>query len=938
MRTNRILIYAILVLGTLLAGQSRGEDGRIAAVEALLLARWDGTPENMVVEIVLDPVIGQTPRYRVLRCFLDKQKTVARHREYVQQNYLPRLEKMYREMPAEDVRAFQLILKGMADLQQERDQSDSQIREFLYQQLAEPALSPARRIACQGLLSEIQGQAPSSASETWRAEERQITDLLAKGSAADAYRLALSVLSDGRRSVDDRAGALKRLDQMLAYPTGTTFEQVRQDLAGICAGVQEQALAKSLVGSIMRVAFLERMDPEHVLAVARALEQNSSPAVRAAAATAIAEAQVSRQQWSFDPKAHRDQAELLVRQANLDSEAQQEYRQLLSNPDYYARSVGQAQRWWFLGKFLWRHRATNAAVEAFRQYLQTREPSSRVDDYLREAVKVLAEARPATEQEPYLYWANLARLPKSQAAQAFVRALAEELSSPEGRRVLAQFAVCVLQQGAEPSLAQAVLENILLSPGQVAPLESAGFSGEAGRYCRTAIAAALAREGKSAEAVRYLDLGLTDPLPGVPLFRATGVADVLFASGQADAAETVVRSLLRRPGAAAQRTNLLVYLLNQQLQAGHTNAVVRIQEELTERYGVDSPAAVVAAFARCIGLVRDKSPEAATALMRASCEILNGETYPGAADNSLPAKQAAGFWSSVLAWSQDNTRTKDLEEFVQRQPGCWEADLARVLLARYALDLSQADRAADLLRSVEDLSSMAALAGEQRRRLQALRNRDAVMVSTIRQQAGALAEAAEQKGMALPAVEAFLLLAEFEPSISVRMQALSRAAELCGQHDLRQVYGQALRALLDAVRSQCEDAQVLAECTRLGQQIGESLTPASLPAEPAPSERLEAPFDAVYAEAMEGIGMAFRTAGQYRRAVEIFHRGWRTAPLAERAADCLKEEVWTLRYYMAAMEESQVRLRQLVAIYPYGSAGRWARVHIGILANPEHPE
>lgn len=938
MRTSTILVCGMCILGSLLAGQSSAQDRRIDAVEALLLTQWDMTPEDMVVEVVLDPVIGQSQRYRVLRCFLDRQKAVARHREYVQQSYLPRLEKMFREMPAEDLRSFRLILQGMADLQQERDQSDSQIREYLRQQLAEPTLSPARRAACQALLSEIQGQAAVSANETWRTEEQQISRLLAKGSAADAYRLALSIVSDGRRPPADRVGALKRLDQILTYPTGIEFEQVRQDLTRICVAVQEPVLAAPLVGSIMRVAFLEKMDPEHVLAVVNGLAQESNAAARNAAAAALVEVQTSRQQWGFDLKANLAQAEPLVQQANLDPQARQEYQQLVGNPDYYARPVGQAQRWWFLGKFLWRHRATKASVEAFGRYLQTREPSSRVDDYLREAVKILATAQPAMQPEPYLYWANLARQPQATAAQAFVRALAEEYSGRNDRSVLAQFAVYVLQQGARPELAQAVLDNILLTREQVAPLESIASSGEAGRYCRTAIAAALAREGKSAEAVRYLDLGLPDPLPGVPLFRATGVADVLFASGQADAAETLVRSVLRRPGAGAQRTNLLVYLLNQQLQAGHTDAAARIQEELAERCSVDSPGTVVAAFGKCIGLVRDKNPDAATALMRASCEILNGDTYPHAADSSLTAGQAAGFWQSVLTWSQDSTKIQGLAEFVQRRPDGWEADLARVLLARYALDISQADLAADLLRPVEESSPVSALAGEQHRRLQALRDRDAAFASTIREQAGALAQAAEQRGMVRPAVEAFMLLAEFGPDVPARMQALSRAVELCGQHGLSQVHGQSLRALLDAVRSQCEDAEVQAQCARLSQQMDESLTPTSQPAGEVPLQRLEAPFDAVYAEAMDRVGITFRTAGQYRRAVESFHEGWRAAPLAERAADCLKEEVCTLRFYLAAMEESEARLKQLVAIYPHGLVGRWARVYIGVLANREHPE
>lgn len=936
MRTNRTLIYTALALGALLVGPSGAQDQRFEAVEALLLARWTPIPEDMVVEIVLDPVMGQSQRYRVLRLFLDRQKAVGRHRQYVQQQYLPRLEKMFREMPAEDPRSFQLILQGMASLQQERDQNDGQIREFLGQQLGEPALSPARRVACLGLLSEIHGQDPSSTGESPRTEERQIAALLSKGSVADAYRLALSILLDARRPLTDRANALKRLDQMLAYPTGVTFEQFRQDLTRACAAVQEPALATHLVGSIMRLAFLEQMDAGHVQEVLRALAQDPGPAVRGAAAAALAEIQTTRQQWGFDLQAHLDQTEALVAQANLDDRGRQEYRQLVSDPDYYSRPVGEAQRWWFLGQFFWHHRATKASVEAFRKYLQTREPCSRVDDYLREAVKILAAATPATAQDPSAYWTNLARLPKPGAVHAFVRALAEQLSRPNDKPVLVQFAVDVLQQEPQPELAQAILDSIPLSPQQAAPLE-ASPAGAAGRYCRTAIAAALAREGKSSDAVRYLDLDLTDPLPGVPLFRVIGVADALFADGKADAAETLVRSLLRRPGTAAQRTNLLVCLLNQHLQAGHTDDVLRIQEELSRRCSMDSPETMFAAVSGCIGPALDKNPQVAIALLRLACEILNGDTYPHTNDGPSTPEEAVGFWRSVLAWSQDNAKTEGLEDFIRRQSNSVEADLARVLLARCALDLCQADRAAELLRPVEDASPVSALAGEQRRRLQAIRDRHATLVSTIREQAGLLAKAAEEKGEIDSAVEAFLLLAEFGSDVPARMQSLSRAAELCERPDLCQVHGTALRAQLDAIRSNCEDVTAQTQCAHLVERMGTVSEPASQPGE-RDAAYLESPFDAVYVDAMGRIGMAFRTAGQYRRAVDFFHRGWQTAPLAEGAANLLKEEVLTLQFYLAAMEESQTRVRQLVAIYPHDGVALWARAHIGNMANPEHPE
>ena len=117
MRINKIPVYAALVLAALAAGPLQAKDTRIDAVEQLLMARWDTIPEDIVVEIVVDPVIGQSERYQVLRFFLEKQKTVARHREHVQRNYLPRLERMFREMPAEDEHVFALdeLLRERAD-------------------------------------------------------------------------------------------------------------------------------------------------------------------------------------------------------------------------------------------------------------------------------------------------------------------------------------------------------------------------------------------------------------------------------------------------------------------------------------------------------------------------------------------------------------------------------------------------------------------------------------------------------------------------------------------------------------------------------------------------------------------------------------------------------------------------------------------------------
>jgi tetratricopeptide (TPR) repeat protein len=869
MQINKIPLWAALVLGVLAVGTVQARDTRIDAVEQLLMARWDTIPEDIVVEIVVDPTVGQSERYEVLRFFLEKQKAVARHREHVQQNYLPRLERMFREMPGEDCRSCRLILQAMASLRQERDQGRASTIEFLRQQADDEALAEHKRAVCRALLDQIQGRSAAETSSAWQAEDRRIAGLVAKGAAGEAYRAALTILRADEQPVGDRLGALEWLDQMLACPTGVSFEQTRKDLTAVCSTAAQPMLAKALVGSILRAAFLEELDSEHVMEVLKGLAQQQQTSVREAAEAELAQLDAQRRSWVLNLQEHLEQVDRLVQQANLEASARQEYRELIEDPDYYAHPVGESPRWWVLGKFLQRQKATRASIEAFRRYLQTREPTAHVDDSLREAVKILAEQRAVTGQEPLAYWMDIARQPRARGARAFVKAMVETLSQAADRRVLVQFAISALQQGEQPDLSEAVLEGIVLSTQDVAGLAS---SDARGRYCRTAIAAALAREGKAAKAAEHVDLTLQDPLPTVPLFRAVGVADALFAAGKPEAGEALVRALMRRPGATSQRPNLLVYLMNQKLKAGQTPEAIQVQDELSQGYGLDSPETVVEALGKCIAVVRDKNPEAEIASTRLLCEILNGDTYRGLREEAAGSKEAVIFWRAVLEWSQDHEEVAGLEEFVRKEPESREADLARVLLARCALEGGQREAAAEWLKGVGETSAVSALAKQEQRRLDALQDRD-----------------------------------------------------------------RALREELGAIRSQCADADVQATCEALLAEMDRTAPPAPLSQQNASGVREGADGEA-YADAMHQIGLALRAARRYQLAAGCFHKGFVGAPYAKASADLLKEEAWTLRFCLAMMDESDVRLKQLVAIYPHHAAARWARTYLSTQANLLHPE
>jgi tetratricopeptide (TPR) repeat protein len=365
---------------------------------------------------------------------------------------------------------------------------------------------------------------------------------------------------------------------------------------------------------------------------------------------------------------------------------------------------------------------------------------------------------------------------------------------------------------------------------------------------------------------------MVDPLPAVPLFRAVGVADAMFAADKAEDAESLVRALLRRPGATAQRPNLLVYLMTQQLKAGRTAQVIEVQDELSQGYGLESPNTVLEALGKCILAVRDKNPAAEIASTRLMCEIINGDSYRCLAGQGSASKDEVTFWRAVLEWSQDPAKTAGLEEFARRAPDSKEADLARVLLARCALDRGQCGPAGEWLRGIPGSSAVSALAGEQRRRLKAFEDRDRV-----------------------------------------------------------------LREQLGAIGSQYPDADIRAECEALLGQVDGARPPAPS-SQGSVSQIREGPTGQAYADGMNRMGLALRAAARYQQASECFHKGFAGAPYAKSAAHLLKEEAWTLRFYLADMDESEIRLKQLVATYPHHPAAQWARTYLSTQANLEHPE
>lgn len=933
--TRRFAICGLLLLAGLAPASVQAKDTRILAIEKLLLTSWNNWPDDMVVEVVLDPVTSQADRRSVLRFYLDRQKQVGGHRDSIQQTYLPRLERMFKQMPSEDIPSYVLILQGMASLLAEKNHSDAPMLAFIQGQLQQQSLSPARRLACETLRAQIQGQDLEAVSQQWRSQESRILELLSKGTAGQAYSLAMSVVSDAQRSSGDRMSALKYLDRMLTAATDVPFQQTRLDLTSAGMHCSNPRLAAMLVRSIMRAAFLEYLDADGVQHVIDSLAQGSSPLVQEAARAVLSNIRDHRQNWQFDIQEHLVEANRLVQQAGLSDAGQRQYQILVASPDYVSHPVGESPRWWLLAKFLSQYNAPAASVEAFRKYLSTRNPSIYADSYLQEAIGILDRENTTLGHDPIAFWTDLARLPKPGAADAFIKGLAHRFPRQDTGSILVRIGLAILQRNDSPYLAEAVLRNVDFTPEDVTS-EGIDISPDhlAGGL-RAAVCAAWARQGKYEQALSYLDLARQAPLPGVPLFRVLGLADCLFAQGKGNDAEKLVRSLLLRDLSTDQRINLLVCLVDGYLKAGNTQRAIQVQAELFQQYAVTSPQAIVAALTRCIDAVHDKNPAAEIACTRMLCEVMNGDTYPDTGNGPADGETLA-FWRAVLAWSRDNAQTQGLRTCLKKADSP-ETDLARVLLARSDLNQQQDRPAAQLLAAINDSSPMAALAREERRRLHARLERTRILADHVRQIAAGLVQTLNQSGQADLLAEAHLLLAEFGSDTAQKTQSLSAALDLCAQNQVGPDSAVLIAAQLRRIRSSCGDKNIQAQCDALKTKMDALAPAASQPSEADERTYLGEPLDAAYLDAMYQLGQAFRTAGQYQRAVECCHRGFQRAPFAVAAARLLKEEVWTLTFYLANLDESQTRLRQLLAIYPQELSGQWARTYLSTLANPARP-
>ncbi len=380
--------------------------------------------------------------------------------------------------------------------------------------------------------------------------------------------LAWSIVSDTGRDAPDRLSALRYVNDLLVRPTGVGFEQTRRDLEAACGRCRDAGLAEAMARSAMRAAFLEALEPGDVQAVLERLQKADSPAAREASQALLAEAEAQREAWGYDAKKHGEAAERLVQGANLDAAGRQAYRQLIADGHYRDEPVGEGGGWWILGKFLWNRHAQAAATEAFRNYLQTRSPSSEPDGRLREAVHLLRQAQEEAGQDPAEFWSGVCLLARGPGARALVAAMIEELQGPNrDTRGLIAIGKRALQKGPRPEVAEAVIRLVPFSTEDLSALAEPGRQDRQAKQANLMLAIALTREGKYEESMKYVDTTLAEPLPGVPLFRVVGLADGFFAAARYEQAEALARALLRRNPGATQSVSLLAYLMTKYLDA-----------------------------------------------------------------------------------------------------------------------------------------------------------------------------------------------------------------------------------------------------------------------------------------------------------------------------------------------------------------------------------
>ncbi len=355
------------------------------------------------------------------------------------------------------------------------------------------------------------------------------------------------------------------------------------------------------------------------------------------------------------------------------------------------------------------------------------------------------------------------------------------------------------------------------------------------------------------------------------------------------------------------------------------------------RYAAAEPEAISTALSKCLEAIEAKGNAQAEVLTtRLLCQVLNGEIYASGEAETKAPEESVGFWRAALAWSRDHKQAEGLAGFAAGS-GNSQTDLARVLLARARLDEGDTAGAAGYLAKVGAESEQSVLAGKERGRLEACRQRDAKLAAAACKEAQALVDVAGRSGTWPAAVEAYLLLAEFSGDRDSGVKALSEAVRCCEAGGVTAGYGGQIEQRLAAL--QAEAGASSEALSGLKRRLG-ALPAAGEPAA-APGAALEGAAAEAYGMAMFNLGVAMRSAGRFERAIACFRLGFERAPFAATAPRCLQEEAWTLRFQMGQLPEADEVYGQVVAMYPTTKQGLTARTRLRVHyegTKGKHPE
>ena len=917
-----------------------GEDPRVQTVKTTLMLTFVPTGHDVVVETVLDPILGRKDRRQLLEFYCQSEESITRNKAWMRGTFFPRFDRMYKEMPGEDPLSLIHALEGMAYAYRDEDGNDLRMLQFLREELLRPDLSPARRIACTTLLGNLgsDGHGEKATSAAWLTEERRIVALMSAGRHNEAYRVTFSIVADARRCNADRHAALAWLGSLLSRPTGVAFDETRQKLEALCVGCPSPVLCEALARSTMRAAFLQSIRPQDVLDVVGRLSRSTNAVAREVAVSILRQIEKDGRDRGLDIGKHVQEAEGIVQQAKLDARGREEFRRLMAHADYRWHPVGGGPRWWMLGKFLARHNALAASTDAFTKYLETRSPCAAIDDRLREALKHLHAASDELGREPVAFWAGLTTKCAGRTSVAFVQALIHELDSTHQGDILPAVGRYVLSRHPRSDAARAVVQHMALKASDFERLSEADPHGLSSGWARVGLAAALAREGRYDRACTLLDLSLSDPLPGVPFFRVVGVAEHLLDQGKLEDGETLVRGLMRRGIAATQRAKLLVFLMAGYLEARVFDDAYRIGREISERYLFVDAETLADALSTCLGNIGGKEqPRAEILLTRLLCQVLNGEIYYQTTRTDSSASPAAlDFWRAVLGWSRDHRQTAPVHECLDRMSTFQDADLARILLARSALDDGDTVTASQLLSQIEESSPYSARAASEMKRLNTHKKRAEELSEVVSSEALRLAGLAERDAVWPVATESYLLGADYATDAQERLRLIAEAMRCCGAGGQRARFQPDIAGRLSEIGSAVVDQESLAVCERLMAecQQWDSGTGQAADARVTP---LDEPLANSFASSMQRLGAAFRDAGSYREAAACLHAGFLRAPFSEHAPDLLRDEASILWFYLGDLEKAERVLRQAVALYPCSDSGEWASVRLASLEVPHPP-